>query len=120
MPSFTTGDPVWLSIPTAGKLEPRWEGGWVVKSVKSPVNVEISDGRRTRIVHTNRLHYRYIPGAQDLAAQGSTEDSRSVLGSDWAPPTVDHFILPSTSTSSISRRYPERQRQPPDRYHYYA
>ena len=118
VPSFTTGDPVWLSIPTAGKLEPRWEGGWVVKSVKSPVNVEISDGRRTRIVHTNRLHYRYIPGAQDLAAQGSTEDSRSVLGSDWAPPTVDHFILPSTSTSSISRRYPERQRQPPDRYHY--
>ena len=32
VPSFTTGDPVWLSIPTAGKLEPRWEGGWVVKS----------------------------------------------------------------------------------------
>lgn len=26
VPSFTTGDPVWLSIPTAGKLEPQWEG----------------------------------------------------------------------------------------------
>ena len=53
-----------------------------------------------------------------MAAQGSTEDSRSVFESDWAPPTVDHFILPPTSTSPTSRRYPERQRQPPDRYHY--
>jgi len=24
--SFRAGDPVWLSIPTAGKLDPRWEG----------------------------------------------------------------------------------------------
>ena len=27
--SFVSGDPVWLSIPTAGKLDPRWEGRWV-------------------------------------------------------------------------------------------
>ena len=82
VPSFTAGDSVWLSIPTAGKLEPRWEGEWVVKSVKSPVNVEISDGRRTRVVHTNRLHHRYIPGAQDLAAQGSTVEDDGVIASD--------------------------------------
>ena len=24
---FKAGDPVWLSIPTAGKLQPRWDGG---------------------------------------------------------------------------------------------
>ena len=116
VPSFTAGDSVWLSIPTAGKLEPRWEGEWVVKSVKSPVNVEISDGRQTRVVHTNRLHHRYIPGAQDLAAQGSTVKDDGVTASDWAPPTVDHFILPPTHSSTTSRRYPERQRRPPDRY----
>ena len=31
--TFAIGDSVWLSIPTAGKLDPRWEGGWTVKSV---------------------------------------------------------------------------------------
>ena len=36
-PSFTVGDPVWLSIPTAGNLDPMWEGEWVIKSVKSPM-----------------------------------------------------------------------------------
>jgi len=25
-PSFVVSNPVWLSIPTAGKLDPRWEG----------------------------------------------------------------------------------------------
>ena len=25
---FNVDDPVWLSIPTAGKLDPRWEGKW--------------------------------------------------------------------------------------------
>ena len=28
--TFKAGDLVWLSIPTAGKLDPRWEGGWKV------------------------------------------------------------------------------------------
>ena len=32
--SFKVDDPVWLSIPTAGKLDPRWEGNWVVNSVQ--------------------------------------------------------------------------------------
>eukprot|EP00731_Ephydatia_muelleri_P021178 Em0013g905a len=32
---FKTGDLVWLSIPTAGKLDPRWEGKWKVKMLKS-------------------------------------------------------------------------------------
>ena len=53
---FRVGDTVWLSIPTAGKLDPRWEGRWVVKSVKSPLNMEITDGTRTKVVHVNRLH----------------------------------------------------------------
>ncbi len=51
--SFTVGDCVWLSVPTAGKLDPRWEGGWYVKTVKSPVTYEITDDRRTKVVHIN-------------------------------------------------------------------
>ena len=31
--SFDVNDKVWLSIPTAGKLQPKWEGGWRVISV---------------------------------------------------------------------------------------
>ena len=50
---FTEGDPVWLSIPTAGKLDPRWERNWTIKSIKSPITMEISDGNRTRVVHVN-------------------------------------------------------------------
>ena len=42
--SFQVGDDVWLSLPRAGKLDPKWEGNWKVVSVKNPVNVEISDG----------------------------------------------------------------------------
>ena len=55
--TFKAGDLVWLSIPTAGKLDPRWEGGWKVKACKSPVNMEISDGTRNRVVHVNRLRH---------------------------------------------------------------
>ena len=56
--SFTVGDPVWLSIPTAGKLDPRWEGGWTIKSVQSSTTYTISDGGRIKTVHINRLQPR--------------------------------------------------------------
>ena len=39
--SFSAGDTVWLSIPTAGKLASQWEGGWIVKSVRSPVTLKL-------------------------------------------------------------------------------
>jgi len=53
--TFTVGDMVWLSIPTAGKLDPKWEGGWVIQSVQSPITYTINDKRRTKTVHINRL-----------------------------------------------------------------
>ena len=34
--SFKAGDPVWLSIPTARKLQPRWDGRWTVTKLKGP------------------------------------------------------------------------------------
>ena len=48
--SFLAGDTVWLFRPTVGKLEPRWEGGWIVKSVKSSVNMEIRKGNHSKVV----------------------------------------------------------------------
>jgi len=32
-------DLLWLSIPAAGKLDPKWEGGWVIPSFTEPNHV---------------------------------------------------------------------------------
>ena len=58
--SFLAGDTVWLFRPTVGKLEARWEGGWIVKSVKSSVNMEIRKGNHSKVVHVNRLRHRVV------------------------------------------------------------
>ena len=61
---FTRGDPVWLSIPHGGvsrKLDSKWEGGWKIIEMKSPVSAKIQnrDGS-TRVVHINRLQHRNL------------------------------------------------------------
>ena len=85
--SFKVNDPVWLSIPTAGKLDPKWEGEWKVVSIKSSVNVEISNGKQTKAVHINRLQHRILPSS------GSTSPpvSEPVIP-PWCPPQVEHFV----------------------------
>ena len=50
---FRPGTTIWLSVPTSGKLEPRWEGSWTVRSTKTPVSIEITDGQKTKVVHVN-------------------------------------------------------------------
>ena len=59
--TFHTGNTVWLSWPSAGKPDSRWEGNWTVKAIKSPCNVEITDGHCTIGVHVNRLRHRVQP-----------------------------------------------------------
>ena len=54
-PNFSVGDSVWLSVPTAGKLDPRWEGRWRIKAIKSSVNMEISDGTRTKVPYGRKI-----------------------------------------------------------------
>ena len=80
--SFKDGDPVWLSVPTAGKLQPRWEGNWRIKTVKSPITVEITDDKQTRIVHTNRLRHRIQPM--------QSSESQSTDTNSWTEPQVIH------------------------------
>ena len=64
--SFHVGDTVWLDLPTAGKLDPKWEGGWLVKAIPGPVTYMITDGKRNRTVHINR-HYKWIQAAPTLS-----------------------------------------------------
>ena len=104
--TFSVGDPVWLSIPTAGKLDPRWEGEWTIRSVQSPVTYTIHDGSRSKTVHINRLR----PRLQTV----TNTTSLPLLQQTWHPPSVDHIIC--TDNIQQSPRYPTHIRQPPDRY----
>ena len=54
--SFEVGEPVWFSQPTSGKLDPKWDGSYTVKSVYSPVTVQITNGSTTKVTpsHTTR------------------------------------------------------------------
>ena len=107
--TFAIGDSVWLSVPTAGKLDPKWEGKWIIQSVKSPITYTIHDGRRTRTVHINQLRPRL------QAATTSDETVPLLLQSDWAPPSVEHHFI-DDDPPGPENRYPTRDRRPPDRY----
>ena len=138
--SFKVGDLVWLSIPTAGKLDPRWEGKWKGKSIKSPVTMEITDGKRTKVVHVNRLQPCIQPSVEEDVNSGAQHTQRVEPRHhvQWEAPHVEHFDFGSPppvahpptppplptqdpqeqpgTIEQTTRRYPERNnRRPPDR-----
>jgi len=109
-PTFVVSTPVRLSISTARKFDPRWEGEWVIKAMKSPTTAEICDGKHTRIVYTNRLHHCYVP---DTVKLGNANDGQE--STDWTLPSVDHIVLP-LAEQTMTTRYPQRNRKPPEWY----
>ncbi|KAL5466932.1 hypothetical protein EMCRGX_G031095 [Ephydatia muelleri] len=114
--TFNVGDAVWLHVPTAGKLEAKWEGGWTVRRVLSPVNVDIehTTTTRTRVVHVNRLQARIV--REEVEAQGDKYEEHGVA--DWEAPQIEHLILPpqQEQPAAVQRRYPQRIRHPVLRY----
>ena len=110
LPKFSVGDTVWLSIPTAGKLDSRWEGGWTVKLIKIPVNLEITKGSRSKVIHTNCLRHCIQPSPTDLK-----KETTEIPIAHWQPPTIDHQYIPPPAPP-VARRYPTRVRLRPDRY----
>ena len=104
---FRKGDLVWLSNPTAGKLSPRWEGGWKIQEIKSPVTMKLTNSHHSKIVHVNRLRHR-------IQFQAEEGEDRSQIHEDasWNPPGIEHSIIPADTPE---RRYPSRDRHPPDR-----
>ena len=101
---FAKGDLIWLSSPTVGKLSPRWEGGWKIAEVKSPVTMKIVNGQRCKVVHVNRLRHR----VQFKPEEGNVSSKTM----PWSPPEIEHSII---STDTPECRYPARDRHPPDR-----
>ena len=87
---FCEGDAVWLQNPTAGKLDPKWEGGWVVKKVHSPVTLQIEHRKslRSRVVHINRIR-------RCILREKESTLSRDV---EWEPASIEHFSVPADST----------------------
>ena len=52
---------VWLSSPTAGKFDAKWEVEWKIKTVRGPTTYTITDGTKSKTVHMNRLCLRTQP-----------------------------------------------------------
>ena len=73
----------------------------------SPVTVAISDGKRNKVVHINRLHHRIQP----MESDGHAVESSSMQ--QWRLPEVEHFV---EETSTGRRRNPPRARRQPDYY----
>ena len=120
---FDVGDTIWLSIPTAGKLDPHWEGKWRIQSIKSPVNVKVTDRRIVRNVHVNHIQHQHQP---DTAVTPPLNKETEV-SSGWNPPQIKHTFQSyedmttemdedATLENQEQTRYPVRQRRPPDTY----
>ena len=73
----------------------------------SPVNLKITDGKRTKVVHMNRVQHCVQP-------QGVTEEVplETSQAAEWCPPQIDHLEVPCSMESE--RRYPQRNRRPLD------
>lgn len=105
--TFKVGDLVWLSVPTAGKLDPRWEGNWKIIGVKGPITMEISDGNRKKVTHINRLRHRVQPSPPEFQEVRQPQLT-------WTPPQTEHIIMPPEVPTPSVRRNPPRNRRPPD------
>ena len=68
---------------------------------------ELTDGRRSKVVHINRVRHRILPSTREV-------DSTEHPMASWHPPAIDQLVLPPPCP--LPRRYPERDRRPPDRF----
>ncbi|KAL5457235.1 hypothetical protein EMCRGX_G034481 [Ephydatia muelleri] len=75
---------------TQRKLDPKWEGGWVVKKVHSPVTLQIEHRKslRSRVVHINRIR-------RCILREKESTLSREV---EWEPASIEYFSVPADST----------------------
>ena len=96
---FCVGDPVWVSILTAGKLDPSWEGKWSIHAIPGPVTYIIYDGTRYRTVHVNCLRHCIQP---DFKAPLSVQNQGRTT--PFGAPTGEHHITMDDPVSD--RRYP--------------
>ena len=68
---------MWLSIITARKRDPQWEGGWMIQEILSSINAKISDGQRSRVHHIYCFrHSQVIPQQVDPSCAPTKSNNR--------------------------------------------
>ena len=105
---FQQGDPVWLSVFTAGKRSPRWKGRWTIQTVKSPATMEVMTGDQSKVIQVSRLVCHRTQPQPEAARNMNTQPQ---IG--WTPSQVDHLIIPLADLPA-AQRYPQCFQQPPD------
>lgn len=93
-PPFSQGSHVWLSVPTAGKLDPKWECGWTVTqqiAEQPTVQIKHTDGR-VKTVHINRLRLHIIRSDPHTITPVSHDNQAPTATPDWQPPFFEHVI----------------------------
>ena len=78
---FKIGNPVWLSSPTVGKLDLKWQGGWKIQSVQGPATYTITDGTTTKTVHVNQLRLQIL---------ATPSHSNTANEANWEAPSIEH------------------------------
>ena len=81
------GQQVLLDNPSAGKLDPRWSGPWIVKELRGPSSLLLLKGGSEKLVHMNRVRPLLTSKSE---GPGVT--------SAWSPPMFNHVNDPSTIT----------------------
>ena len=56
--------------------------------MKGPVNVEITDGHRKKVVHINRIQPRVLPSLPTSTSNGSAKANDP----SWIPPQIEDFV----------------------------
>jgi hypothetical protein len=70
--------------------------------------MQIHDGKKTRVVHINRLRHRFQPALEGEGIQNE-------IFPPWTPPQIEHdIVLCDPAPPPSTRRYPSRIRRPPD------
>jgi len=103
--SFNPGDPVWLSVPTARKLQPHWDGKWTVSKLKGP---ELTDGHQSKVVHVN--HVRHQIQSDQVKGHSITEQQPL----QWNPPDFQHLVYSRSSCWWHTTLLPTLWLTPPD------
>ena len=75
--------------------------------MQGPATYKITDGTTTKIVHVNRLRPQIL---------ATPCHSNTASEANWEAPSIEHDEIDPSVPVHGERRYPTRDRRPPDRF----
>lgn len=88
---------------------PQVRGGQIVKAIQGPTTYVISDGKKDRTVHINRLRKQ-----NQLTLHSSESSDDNPHETVWHPAMIEHEVV----VSEEERRYPQCNRRAPDHFYF--